>query len=119
MLWLCCDSGQTVNHSRNPADIFSMLAGFSAQLAPIAAVYGVICALSPTLQIVQMRRAGDSRSLSRGYVAIGAGGYLIWFLYGLSLGNVALIVSDSIGAAMQIVVLWWAIRLRPVAPATA
>jgi hypothetical protein len=105
MLCSCCDSGQTVNHSRNHADIFSMLAGFSAQLAPIAAVYGVICALS--------------RSLSRGYVAIGAGGYLIWFLYGLSLGNVALIVSDSIGAAMQVVVLWWAIRLRPAEPATA
>jgi MtN3 and saliva related transmembrane protein len=96
-----------------------MLAAFSAQLALVAAVYGVICALSPTLQIVRMRRAGDSRSLSRGYIAIGAGGYLIWFLYGLSLGNVPLIVSDSVGSAMQIAVLWWAIRLGRVEPAAA
>jgi uncharacterized protein with PQ loop repeat len=119
MLCSCCGGGQAVNHSPKPADAIGMLAAFSAQLALVAAVYGVVCALSPTLQIVRMRRAGDSRSLSRGYVAIGAGGYLIWFLYGLSLGNVPLIVSDSIGAAMQIVVLWWAIRLRQAEPAAA
>jgi uncharacterized protein with PQ loop repeat len=119
MLCSYCGGCQTVNHLPNPADALNMLAAFSAQLALIAAVYGVVCALSPTLQIVRMRRAGDSRSLSRGYVAIGAGGYLIWFLYGLSLGNVPLIVSDSIGAAMQIVVLWWAIRLRRPEPAAA
>jgi uncharacterized protein with PQ loop repeat len=88
-----------------------MLTTFTNQLAPIAAVYGVISSLSPMLQIVRMRRAGSSDSLSRSYVMIGAGGYLIWFAYGLSLGNVPLVVCDSIGAAMQLTVLWWAYRL--------
>ena len=68
--------------------------------------------LSPMLQIVRMRRAGSSDSLSRSYVMIGAGGYLIWFIYGLSLGNVPLIVCDAIGALMQLTVLWWAYRLE-------
>ena len=88
-----------------------MLTAFTNQLALIAAVYGVISSLSPTLQIIRMRRAGSSDSLSRGYVMIGAGGYMIWFTYGLSLGNVPLIVCDAIGALMQLTVLWWAYRL--------
>ena len=88
-----------------------MLTTFTNQLALIAAVYGVISSLSPMLQIARMRRAGSSESLSRSYVMIGAGGYLIWFAYGLSLGNVPLVVCDSIGAAMQLTVLWWAYRL--------
>jgi uncharacterized protein with PQ loop repeat len=88
-----------------------MLTTFTNQLALIAAVYGVISSLSPMLQIVRMRRAGSSESLSRSYVMIGAGGYLIWFAYGLSLGNVPLVVCDSLGAAMQLTVLWWAYRL--------
>ena len=88
-----------------------MITSLTNQLALIAAVYGVVSSLSPMLQIVRMRRAGSSDSLSRSYVMIGAGGYLIWFAYGLSLGNVPLIVCDAIGAAMQLTVLWWAYRL--------
>jgi uncharacterized protein with PQ loop repeat len=88
-----------------------MITALTHQLALIAAVYGVISSLSPMLQIVRMRRAGSSDSLSRSYVMIGAGGYLIWFAYGLSLANVPLIVCDAIGAAMQLTVLWWAYRL--------
>ncbi len=88
-----------------------MLTVFSHQLALVAAVYGVVSSLSPSLQILRMRRAGSSESLSRSYVMIGAGGYMIWFTYGLSLGNMPLIVADAIGAVMQLTVLWWAYRL--------
>ncbi len=88
-----------------------MLSGFTNQLSLIAAVYGVISSLSPSLQILRMRRAGSSESLSRTYVMIGIGGYLVWFTYGLSLGNMPLIVADAIGAVMQLTVLWWAFRL--------
>ncbi|HEX3328778.1 MAG TPA: SemiSWEET family transporter [Gaiellales bacterium] len=88
-----------------------MLTSLSNQLALVAAVYGVISSLSPMLQIVRMRRAGSAASLSRSYVMIGAGGYIIWFTYGLSLGNTPLIVCDAIGALMQLTVLWWAYRL--------
>jgi uncharacterized protein with PQ loop repeat len=88
-----------------------MITSLTHQLALVAAVYGVISSLSPMLQILRMRRAGSSDSLSRGYVTIGAGGYLIWFAYGLSLGNMPLIVCDAIGAVMQLTVLWWAYRL--------
>jgi uncharacterized protein with PQ loop repeat len=77
----------------------------------VAACYGVVSALSPSLQILRMRRAGSSESLSRSYVVIGAGGYLVWFLYGLSLANTPLIVCDAIGAVMQTAVLCWALRL--------
>ncbi len=88
-----------------------MLTSFTNQLALIAAVYGVISSLSPSLQILRMRRAGSSESLSRSYVMIGAGGYMIWFMYGLALGNTPLIVADAIGAVMQLTVLFWAYRL--------
>jgi uncharacterized protein with PQ loop repeat len=96
-----------------------MFTAFTSQIALLAGVYGIVSALSPLLQIVQMRRAGSSASLSRGYVAISVGGYLIWFLYGLVLRNGPLIVSDAIGATMQAVVLVWAHRLRPGVAASA
>jgi uncharacterized protein with PQ loop repeat len=96
-----------------------MLHDYTSLLGPVAAGYGVVGAFSPSLQIVRMRRAGSSEGLSRGYVMIGAGGYLIWFLYGLSLANMPLIVCDAIGAVMQTAVLVWALRLRPHAAADA
>jgi uncharacterized protein with PQ loop repeat len=97
-----------------------MFHAYASLIAPVAAVYGIVSALSPALQIVRMRRAGSSASLSRGYVAIGAGGYVIWFLYGLSLGNAPLIVCDAVGAGMQSMVLLWAVRLgRDAHPAAA
>ena len=104
-----CSWREHCNLNREPTG--TMLTTFTNQLALIAAVYGVISSLSPMLQIVRMRRAGSSDSLSRSYVMIGAGGYMIWFMYGLSLGNVPLIVCDAIGALMQLTVLWWAYRL--------
>jgi uncharacterized protein with PQ loop repeat len=93
------------------------LASFTNQLALIAAVYGVGGALSPTLQIAKMRRAGSSESVSRGYIAISVGGYLIWFAYGLAMMNMPLIVCDSIGLLMQSLSLLWAFRLRAPRPA--
>jgi hypothetical protein len=89
------------------------LAAFTNQIALIAGVYGILTSLSPMLQIVQMRRAGSSESLSRSYIAISVGGYLVWFAYGVAMWNMPLIVSDAIGAAMQAAVLYWAFRLHP------
>src|SRR5438046_996766 len=96
-----------------------MLHSQASLLAMVAGIYGIVSALSPGLQIVRMRRAGSSASLSRGYVAIGAGGYLIWLLYGLSLDNAPLIACDAIGAVMQTTVLVWAFRLSRPVPALA
>ena len=93
------------------------LTTFTSQLAMIAAIYGVVGALSPTLQIAKMRRAGSSESVSRGYIAISVGGYLIWFVYGLAMMNMPLIVCDAIGLFMQSVLLLWACRLRASVPA--
>lgn len=93
-----------------------MLSSFTTQIAFFAALYGVVSALSPALQIRRMRRAGSSESLSRGYIMISVGGYLVWLVYGLALGNMPLIVCDAIGAAMQVTVLWWAHRLESPPP---
>jgi uncharacterized protein with PQ loop repeat len=71
------------------------LAAFTSQIALVAGVYGIVTSLSPVLQIIQMRRAGSSESLSRSYIAISVGGYLIWFAYGLAMWNMPLIVSDA------------------------
>ena len=93
------------------------LASFTSQLAFIAALYGVVGALSPTLQIAKMRRAGSSESVSRGYIAVSVGGYLIWLVYGLAMMNMPLIVCDAIGLLMQSLLLLWACRLRASMPA--
>ena len=88
------------------------LASMRNQLALVAAVYGVISALSPLLQIARMQRVGSSESISHSYVLISVCGYLVWFAYGIAMRNVPLIVCDAIGLLMQLAVLGVVLRLR-------
>lgn len=66
-------------------------------LTAIATLYGVGAAASALLQARQMLRRGSSRDVSARFLAIYAGGYAVWLLYGLSIGSLPLIVVDAIG----------------------
>jgi uncharacterized protein with PQ loop repeat len=91
----------------------------SSIFAVAAASWGVLMALSPLLQIRAMRRAGSSAGVSVGYLLVLAVGFALWFMYGLSIGNVALVVTNTaslIVGTTTTVVAW---RLRPAAPVAA
>jgi uncharacterized protein with PQ loop repeat len=74
-----------------------MTTGTAQLLGLIATLYGVGAACSALLQARQMLRRGSSGDVSARFLAIYAGGYAVWLLYGLSIGSVPLIVVDATG----------------------
>jgi uncharacterized protein with PQ loop repeat len=81
-------------------------------LATAATLYGVLCALSLLLQARQMLARGASCDISLRFLSIYVGGYLVWLLYGISMGNVPLVLVQSVGLVTGGVTLSVALRLR-------
>jgi uncharacterized protein with PQ loop repeat len=85
----------------------------TSQLLALAATgYGVFAALTALLQMRQMLRRRASCDISARFFAAYAGGYAIWLLYGLSVGDVPLIVVDAAGLLCGGVTLAVALSLR-------
>jgi hypothetical protein len=81
-------------------------------LGTIAIVYGVAAALSTLLQARQMLARGGSCDVSARFLAAFVGGYAIWLLYGLNLGDAPIIVVDAFGLVCGAITLAVALRLR-------
>jgi uncharacterized protein with PQ loop repeat len=90
----------------------SMFASTSQLLACAATGYGVFAALAALLQMRQMLRRRASCDISARFFAAYAGGYAIWLLYGLSVGNLPLIVVDAAGLVCGCLTLAVALSLR-------
>jgi uncharacterized protein with PQ loop repeat len=89
-----------------------MFSGTSQLLALAATAYGVFAALAALLQTRQMLRRRASCDISARFFAAYAGGYAIWLLYGVSAGDIPLIVVDAVGLACGGVTLAVALALR-------
>jgi uncharacterized protein with PQ loop repeat len=81
-------------------------------LSVIAVLYGVAAALSVLLQARQMLARGSSCDMSARFLAIYAGGYVIWMLYGLNLAEVPIILVDVVGLVCSAITLAVALKLR-------
>ena len=81
-------------------------------LAVLAATWGVLMALSPLLQIRRMLDRRSSEDLSLSYLAVLLVGFGLWTLYGLALGNVALIVPNLVALATGVATVLVAMRFR-------
>jgi MtN3 and saliva related transmembrane protein len=68
----------------------------SDTLAVIAAMTGVVMATAPALQIRRMFVTRSSKDVSIAYLAVLLVGFGVWIAYGISLGNLALIVPNSV-----------------------
>lgn len=66
-------------------------------LGAAATFYGVGAAFAALLQARQILRSGRSCDVSARFFASYAGGYVIWLMYGLSIGSAPLILVDAIG----------------------
>jgi uncharacterized protein with PQ loop repeat len=82
-------------------------------LAPLAASYGVVMALSPLLQIRRMLETRSSGDVSLAYLAVLEVGFGLWIAYGFALGNWALIVPNSVAFLVGLAAVLVAARLRP------
>ena len=85
----------------------------ASHLLPLGATaYGVFAALTALLQMRQMLRRRTSCDISARFFAAYTGGYALWLLYGLSVGDVPLIVVDAAGLLCGGVTLGVALALR-------
>ena len=81
-------------------------------LSVAASSWGVLMGIAPVLQIRRMLREGSSREVSLGYFMILLTGFLLWISYGISVGNMVLIVPNSVALLVGIALVIIAIRLR-------
>jgi MtN3 and saliva related transmembrane protein len=89
-----------------------MFTSASQLLGMAAAAYGVLAALAVLLQARQMLARRTSCEVSGRFFASYAGGYALWLAYGLSSGNVPLIVVDAVGLLCGGLTLAVALSLR-------
>lgn len=65
-------------------------------LAAVAASWGVLMAISPLLQIRRMLERRSSADVSIAYLSVLQIGFTLWIAYGVALGNLALVVPNSV-----------------------
>lgn len=81
-------------------------------IAPFAATYGVLMAISPVLQIRRMLQTRSSTDVSIGYLVVIEIGFGLWVAYGLSLPNWALAFPNAVATLVGLVTIVIALRLR-------
>jgi uncharacterized protein with PQ loop repeat len=84
----------------------------SDTLAIVATTAGVIMAASPVLQIRRMLVTRSSEDLSLAYMGVLLFGFVAWISYGISLGNYALIISNTVALVVTVTTIAVALRLR-------
>ena len=81
-------------------------------LAVAASSFGVVMGASPSLQIRRMLTEHSSRDVSIGYFGIIAFGSVLWASYGVSLGNLAIVIPNVVGCVAAIATILVARWLR-------
>jgi len=89
-----------------------MTSSASELFALVATGYGIFAALTALLQMRQMLVRRTSCDLSARFFASYTGGYAIWLLYGLSVGDIPLILVDVAGLVCGGMTLVVALSLR-------
>ncbi len=81
-------------------------------LGAAATLYGLGGALSVLLQARRMYIRGTSGDVSARFFAVYVGGFAVWLLYGLGVGDVPIILVHAVGLVCGTVTLAVTLRLR-------
>jgi uncharacterized protein with PQ loop repeat len=81
-------------------------------LAVVAASWGVLMAISPLLQIRRMIVRRSSSDLSLSYLGVLLIGFTLWMAYGISIGNFALIIPNTVAFMVGVATVLVALRYR-------
>ena len=85
----------------------------TTQLLGVAAtLYGLGGALSVLLQARRMHARGTFGDVSVRFFAVYVGGFAVWLLYGIGIGDVPVVVVHAVGLLCGTVTLAVALRLR-------
>ncbi|HEX6474360.1 MAG TPA: SemiSWEET family transporter [Candidatus Limnocylindria bacterium] len=77
-----------------------------------AAIWGVVMALSPILQIRRITLRGSSADVSLGNLAVLQIGFCLWVAYGITLGNPVIAVPNVIAATVGLATIGVSWRYR-------
>ena len=86
-------------------------------LAVVAGAWGVLMAVSPTLQIRRMLRTRSAEDVSLGSFGILLPGFALWVAYGAARRDPALVVPNLVALVVTLTTVAVAVRLRRAAPA--
>lgn len=81
-------------------------------IAVAASAWGVAMALAPILQIRTMLANRTSRGVSLAWLVVLQVGFVLWLVYGVVLGNAALIVPNTIALGVCGTTIAVTLRLR-------
>ena len=81
-------------------------------LGVAAAAWGVLMAISPLLQIRRILERRSSADVSLAYLAVLQIGFMLWVGYGLALGNLAIVVPNSVAFLVGVATILIALRFR-------
>jgi len=81
-------------------------------LGVVAAVWGVLMAVSPGLQIRKMLFHRSSREVSIAYFWVLLVGFTLWVAYGLAISNWFLVVPNAVAFAVCTTTIAIALRYR-------
>jgi MtN3 and saliva related transmembrane protein len=85
----------------------------ASSLAVLVTVWGVVMSLSPLLQIRAVVRTRSSADVSVGYLGVLLVGFVLWFAYGVSTGEPALMITNAASLATYAATLAVVLRYRP------
>ena len=84
----------------------------SDALGVAAAAWGVLMAISPTLQIRRILDRRSSEDISISYLAVLQIGFMLWVGYGVALGNPAIVVPNSVAFLVGMATIAVSLRFR-------
>jgi len=82
-------------------------------LAVATTVWALVMACSPVLQIRRIQRQRSSRDISLGYWYVLLVGFALWTSYGIAIGNVVLILPNTVALIVGCITVAVVRRHRP------
>jgi MtN3 and saliva related transmembrane protein len=83
-------------------------------LGVAAASWAVLMALSPLLQVREIRRRQSSAGVSTGYLCVLVVGFALWVSYGLARRELPLVIPNSVALLVMAHTIFVALRYRTV-----
>ena len=81
-------------------------------LGVAALIAGLLMAVSPVLQVRRMLQTRSSRNFSIGYPTLLSVGFILWMAYGVALGNLPMMLSNTASLTFMLVTIGVALGLR-------
>ena len=81
-------------------------------LGAAALIAGLLMAVSPVLQVRRMFQTRSSRDYSIGYPALLSVGFVLWLAYGVALGNLPMMLSNTASLAFMLATIGVALYFR-------